>query len=459
MPGRAETYEELLRRQQAVAADGFMASARRLRWSADRLAAERERRLRDLLSWSIVHSPFHRDRLGGLDVDQFREADLPSLPIMTKDQLMMHFDDVVTDPALSFDLVNAHAEQLDHDRYLLARYRTVVTSGTTGARAAFVYGWDEWCDFALLATRWQAPGRGALPKGAVIASLFAANPRHVSGAFHAFFKNTSEEAQPVVHLPASLPVPQMVEALNATGPAVLQGYPSAVHLLACEAAAGRLSIAPLHVETCGEQCTDVVRSAVREAWGVEIYDYWGCTEGVYAFPCRFGRAMHIPDDLVILEPVDGDGRPVEPGEQGDKLLFTSLYNRTQPLIRYEIADSTRMSSAICECGCAHRRLEILAGRTASVFIYDGGTAVHWLGMMTVLLGQEGLIEYQVSQTRQGADVFVVTRGSCDLERIRRALVAIMEKAGLDLPRVTVERVPSLDRMWSGKLKQFEPLTG
>ena len=51
------------------------------------------------------------------------------------------------------------------------------------------------------------------------------------------------------------------------------------------------------------------------------------------------------------------------------------------------------------------------------------------------------------------------RGACDLERIRGALVAIMEKAGLDLPRVTVERVPSLDRMWSGKLKQFEPLTG
>jgi len=94
-----------------------------------------------------------------------------------------------------------------------------------------------------------------------------------------------------------------------------------------------------------------------------------------------------------------------------------------------------------------------------VFIYDGGTAVHWLGMMTVLLGLEGLIEYQVSQTRQGADVFVVTRGSYDLERIRRALVAIMEKTGPDLPRVTVERVPSLDRMWSGKLKQFEPLTG
>src|SRR5579862_1405129 len=54
----AENYADLLARQRAEVADGLFSAVRRLRWSTEKLAAERERRLRELLSWSIERCPF-----------------------------------------------------------------------------------------------------------------------------------------------------------------------------------------------------------------------------------------------------------------------------------------------------------------------------------------------------------------------------------------------------------------
>ena len=74
----AENYAELFVRQRADVTDGLFSAVRRLRWSADRLAADRERRLRELLAWSVERSPFHAERLADADVQGFTEADLPS---------------------------------------------------------------------------------------------------------------------------------------------------------------------------------------------------------------------------------------------------------------------------------------------------------------------------------------------------------------------------------------------
>ena len=231
-----------------------------------------------------------------------------------------------------------------------------------------------------------------------------------------------------------------------------------MHLLALEAKAGRLKISPKRIATCAEQCTKEARAAVAEVWGVDIYDFWGCSEGVYAFPCRAGKAMHLPDDLAIVEPVDREGNVVAPGQRADKILLTNLYNRTQPLIRYEITDAMTVLDGTCECGCAHRRITDLAGRTDSFFVYDGGAAVHWLGMTTVLLGDPGVVEFQVTQTPRGARRLGCHQGkSATSKRLRRGLVELMAAAGLLDPQVTIKEVDGLDRLWSGKLRQFQPL--
>lgn len=53
----------------------------RLEWSADRLAAYRSQRLREMVRHAMDSSPWHRDRLSGVDPDRLDEASLRELPL------------------------------------------------------------------------------------------------------------------------------------------------------------------------------------------------------------------------------------------------------------------------------------------------------------------------------------------------------------------------------------------
>lgn len=112
---------------------------RRLGWSAERLRLHRQAALRRLGGSAVEGSPWHRNRLRGIAVDQLDERMLSALPVMTKDDLMENFDEVVTDRQLSLDVCNAHLETLTDDAYLFGRYHVIASGGSTGRRGVFVY--------------------------------------------------------------------------------------------------------------------------------------------------------------------------------------------------------------------------------------------------------------------------------------------------------------------------------
>src|SRR5688572_5568352 len=103
-----DAQERLRRRHVAQAVAMAPDLVDRLAWPADRLAAHRQQSLRRLLRVATERSPWHRRRLAGIDPQQVDEATLSELPTMTKDDLMEHFDEIVTEAKLSLDLVDAH---------------------------------------------------------------------------------------------------------------------------------------------------------------------------------------------------------------------------------------------------------------------------------------------------------------------------------------------------------------
>ena len=333
-------------------------------------------------------------------------------------------------------------------------YRAIVTSGYTGTEAVHVYGWDGFVTFVMQGSRWT--GRRGEAPDAVLAQAFACSTRHESGVFHAF--STFESGGPAAHCFAgTLPLDEIVDGLNNARPAVqaLQGWPSLIRELALEAMQGRLTIKPNWVSIAGEVCTAPVREAVRSAWGVEASEFWGCSEGTYAFPCGVGEGMHIADDLVILEPADADGNVVPYGQRADRLLLTNLYNLAQPLIRYDLADAVTMSDEPCPCGCAHRRITAVNGRIDGAFQYESGALVPRAAFEQTVLGTRGVADFFVSKTPRGVNVSVVTDGSCDLQHLRLELIDVFRRHGAPESDADVQEVGSIDRLWSGKSKQFD----
>jgi phenylacetate-coenzyme A ligase PaaK-like adenylate-forming protein len=350
--------------------------------------------------------------------------------------------------------VKEHVDSLNGARYIDDEYRAIVTSGYAGAEAYHVYGWDAFVTFVMQGSRWT--GRRGEDPGAVLAQCFSCSARHESGAFYAF--SSFEGGGPTSHcFDATLPLDVIVDRLNNVRPAVqaLQGSPSLIRELALEAMQGRLTIKPTWVSVAGELCTPVVRESVRSAWGIEVSEFWGCSEGTYAFPCGVGEGMHIADDLVILEPADADGNVVPYGQPAERMLLTNLFNLAQPLIRYDLVDAMTMTDEPCPCGCAHRRITSVNGRINGVFEYEGGAVVPRAAFEQTVVATPGVANFFIHKTQRGVDVSVVTDGSADLQRLRMELIDILRRPGGPESDVTVHEVDSIERLSRGKSKQFD----
>jgi phenylacetate-CoA ligase len=99
--GGAPAFSDLRGRIQADIIAGLPAHFQRMRMAPDQLHDWQRDRLRRLLAAAIQRSAFHATRLRGIDPARCELADLPSLPVMTKTQMMDHFDDLISDRLLT----------------------------------------------------------------------------------------------------------------------------------------------------------------------------------------------------------------------------------------------------------------------------------------------------------------------------------------------------------------------
>jgi phenylacetate-CoA ligase len=432
--------------------------AGRIDWPADRLRQERQRALRRLLVTAAERSPWHRERLAGIDVAGLSGEDVAALPVMTKADLMDNFDAVVTDRRLTRELCEHHLQQAVGGAYLLGEYQVVASGGSSGRRGVFVYGWDAWaiCWASMLRFPYRDWASDPALAGVerVAAVVAASKPAHVSAAFRHTF---STSRTPEHLIPVTQPTGQIVAALNRLQPTELIGFSSLLPRLAREAQAGRLRIAPRRVMAISEPLFPEARAAVQQAWDVPVGNRYGMSEGVFAGFC--GHASHLPDDLCLFEPVDQAGRPVPDGVRSQRVYVTNLYNLALPLIRFEVTDEVTVVGGTCPCGSAFRRIADPQGRLDDTFAYLGGVSIHPHIFRSSLGRHRQIIEYQVQQTQRGGEIRVVTDAPLDAAGLAMMIERALAAAGLEQPEVTITQVAVLDRQTSGKLKRFIPLPG
>jgi phenylacetate-CoA ligase len=118
---------------------------------------------------------------------------------------------------------------------------------------------------------------------------------------------------PTLRIDSGDPLESIVERLNGFRPRVLVAYASMAHLLAEEQLAGRLRISPDFVFGSSEVFTEQARRRVEEAWEKKPFEVYAATEPAgIASECEQHRGMHLFEDLVMTEVVDGKNRPVPP---------------------------------------------------------------------------------------------------------------------------------------------------
>lgn len=337
-------------------------------WTRSQVEAYQTQALHVLRKYAYAHSRFYQQFHNGLF-----DRPLQELPVLTKSMMMEHFDTLVTDPAIHMDEVRAHAESDKLSTRFLDRYWLTATSGSSGHPGFFLFNQDEWITIMASFARGQEwSGKHVnLAHRTKLASVASRSPWHLSSQVAATAKSWWI---PTLRLAASEPLPEIVRQLNDFEPEVLIAYASMARLLAEEQLAGRLHIEPRFIYVSSEVLTDDTRRRVKTAWGDEPFNQYGSTETAnIAAEYQADRRLHLYEDLVIVETVDDDYQPVPFGTYGTKLLVTTLFSRTQPLIRYEMNDSVKLSDEIGNTGLPFRLIDGIQGRTEDILYLPGTT--------------------------------------------------------------------------------------
>lgn len=418
-----------------------------------------ERRLRDLLTYAKTHSPWHRARLGDVDPSSFRLADLPSLPTMTKADVMDHFDEIVTAPGVTLEAALAHLEQRGPDELLGGTHHVVTSAGTSGRIGVWVYDRSAWQELQAANMRVTLQAHLRDPRGWFekprIAVIAASSASHLSTRTAAAF------AGPFVEL-RSFPVTdafsKIVAGLREMRPTTLTGYPSMLAELAEATLQGKLEIAPRRVLTSAEPLLPEQRAQMEKAWNVVVANVWAASEGgPMGVGCFVEPGMHLNEDLVVFEPVDEDGQPVGPGRTAAGVYITNLFNRALPLVRYELTDPVTLVEGTCACGSSLRRIADIEGRRDEIFDYGGDVRVHTHVIRSKLSLLANMTDYQVFQTPRGVRVILRVHGALDRAALERQLAEALAQQGLLDPQVEVDPEGELVRLPSGKLKRQVPL--
>ena len=418
--------------------------------------------MRETLAFAKTKSPWHAKRLSGVEAESLTEVDLARLPVMTKSDVMSNWDEVVTDRRLTLAGCNADItaklEGKTKDYYRLNDYLVIATGGSSGVRGVFPWSWDEFIEIACVTFRYQLRDESPdhLSGRRLLAVIEAGEIVHGSPFL---FSISTDPAAQVRWFPADTPLTGLVSALNAAQPTQINCFGSVMEELGAEALSGHLNISPHRVTTNSEPLLPETRDAIRKVWGVEINNMWGCVEvGHIGIECDAHEGMHMTDDLIITEFVDDKNQPTRDPDAIDRVLVTSLFGRTLPLIRYELTDIPVPDDKSCSCGAHFPLVSGVKGRSDDIFVYAGGVHIHPLVFRTPLGQNPDIAEYQVLQTEDGAKIDLVATGTIDIAAVRQEIVSGLAKSGLHNANVEINVVDSLERhKETAKLKRFIPL--
>ena len=395
-------------------------------WPAERRQASRRARLRALLGHAVAKSPYYREVLGG-DIARGDIA-LASLPTLPKQTLMGEFDRIVTDPALHLAALEAHVSGPDAGTPFRGSYRVFATSGSSGFRAVIVHSEDEFTTW--IAAHLPFFARNGIGPSTRLAAIGAPSPIHLSKQLFAAFQQNRE---PAPALSVLTPLDEAVEALQSFQPDALIGYSSSISSLAQEQLDGRLKIEPHVVFTGAELLTAEMEQRIVDAWGSRPVQVYATTEApIVAAGGLQHRELQIFEDLVWIEVVDEQNRPVPAGTPGYKVLLTNLVNYAQPLIRYELTDAVTLAP--------NGSIASIDGRSDDTLLLPGKNgkpvAVPPFRLRSPFTTLKNVRSYQLVHDGDTIEARVVLEPNAPqdtLARIREALLATLDAAGVAVP--------------------------
>ena len=405
-----------------------------------------ERKLRQLLQYTWEHSTWHRQRFEktGITHEQLATLPLSAFPSMSKQDLLTHFDELVTTNELHQEGLRRFDEiEAERKKTYLGKYHVVHSSGSTGKPGYFVYDKTAWGQMLLGIIRgalWNMsiPSiLGLLMKGPRILYIAATEGRY-GGAMAVGDGVDGLHAQQLF-LDINQPLGEWIGQVQEFGPNLIIGYPSAIKILGELKEDGALQMDILRVISCGEPLGVNLRRYLEETFQAEVVNFYGASESL-ALGVETGDSgeMVLFDDLNIIE--------VENGQ----MYLTCLYNFVQPLIRYKISDRLILKPAEADSRFPFTSAELLLGREEDALWFEDENGdrefLHPLAIEGFCI--DGLRDFQFQQTGVAEfEMLAEVAGEKNKEYVYREMMrwmsSILQEKGLSYVEFAIRFVETI----------------
>jgi phenylacetate-CoA ligase len=402
---------------------------------------QRERLLR-LVERAREHSPFYKDIAEpcyASDPDEAIEETLSHFPVLEKKVYRENTDAIIA---------------RDIPSRLL---RGGTTSGTTGTALRLFHTREtEAEEYATVWRQRAALGVGLHDPhftftGKIIVPVPQTKPP--------FWRTNSYSNQLLFSLyhmsPANLEL--YVDRLHESDAVYVNGYPSALHLVAREMLATGTTLPRGQfkaVFTSSESLLAFQREDIEEAFGAKVRDRYGSAEFAVSMTGCGEENLHVDMEYCIVE--------VEPMEETDEwvrghLLVTGLGNDATPFIRYRIGDVGTRLKGPCPCGRPGDVFLDVDGRVEDFIVTPSGRRI---GLMDhIFKSMRSVEEAQIVQATPDSIKVIFVPGS-DFDRAAEAKLRreIRTRLGDEI-EVELHAVSEIDREPNGKFRAVKSTIG
>jgi phenylacetate-CoA ligase len=361
------------------------------------------RRLQFLVRLAAARSPFYREwfRETGVDPRSIRtSADLGQLPLLDRSHLATGAEQFLVYPGRL--LWQAHS------------------SGTSGSPiTCYRTPGSSVFELSVLERQWSWFGLSRSPRRVILrgsgfeADQSGAPTKLLPGAHQLLLRSYGLT-------PETLPA--VADAIRDFRPDAIEGWPSAITVLASLLHDQGLTLPMRAVITSSEAMTGTQANLMRSVFGGPVVDHYGQTErAAMAGSCEAGGYHVFPDyGIVELLPVPGMDDRWE-------IVGTALHNWGFPLFRYRTGDHVGLAEpGPCRCGRAFPALGRIDGRVSDCFTSADGRP---LPMPSIVLAD--LVNVRESQIAQRAP--------------GRFEVRVVPTAGFDPQALTAQIRTNVDR--------------
>jgi len=414
-------------------------------WGRRDLEELRAVRLSQLLAAARSGSVFWHERLERHEVLDPAEqlARIGELPLLTRPDVQAHRDRIAKRPPAELikrstggstsQPVQLYSDRDSEARRLAATYRGYSWAGL-GPGVSQLYLW------------------GLLPRRARL-TTFAGARAELFHLFHgrvpfSLFELSADRLHSIARL---------ARTWNVVGMTAFTG--AAIDLARLVASAG-VDFPTLESVIVGaEKLEPEQRSYVEATLNTTVFETYGSREFMLiAAECPEAHNLHLTAEHHIVEIVDEDGRPVQPGVVG-QVALTDLTNLSFPFIRYLNGDLAALSSSRCTCGRGLPVIERISGRVSDVLVTTSGVRISGLLFPHHLRDATHVARYQVRELRPDHwELLVVPTAGFEDSELNpvRAAVRTLDRGQVQLATRVVDHIP---RLANGKYQLVVPRAG